>query len=337
MNKTKIILLSIGGVTAVGTLVLAYLIWSAWESKSECEADYESACDSVSQLTAGVKAGEGEKVFPGPRSVKAIDENRERLTQWADDSTTLASVGDRKFEPTSPASFKARLVEDARRLSALPGSVAGKFVKADFGFGFNSFIVGGELPKDAELPQLQREWNDVLLILDTLAESGATSLETVEVKRQAAPKEDRNAKGRKKAKADAAETEKKPTATTVALQFTAPSDALVRALNALTASDRFMVVDSLVFGRAADPIVEKLGGDAKKSAGAASRPARRVRRAAAKQQEANAEEDEKKHGVITDPQNAPDLKVTMQVSVYDFRTAEKPVATDDDKATEEKK
>lgn len=336
MNKTKIILLSIGGVTAVGALVLAYMIWSAWDEKSECAQDYESACDSVSQLMSGVKAGEGEKVYPGPKSVRAIDENRKRYAEWTDDSTELASVGDKKFEPTSPASFKAQLVEDARRLSALPGSVAGKFVKQDFGFGFNSFIVGGALPKEEELPQLQREWNDVLLLLDTLAESGATAVEQVEVKRVAAPKEDKQAKGKKKAKASDTEA-RKPTATTVALQFDAPSEALVRVLNALTANSRFVVVDSLTFVRASDPIAEKLGGDAKKSDGAAARGSRRQRRGAAAQQTAEKPEDDKKHGVITDPQNAPDLKVAMQVSVYDFRTAEKAAATDDVKATEEQK
>lgn len=329
MNKTKIIRISIGGVVLLGALVLAYLIWSAWEAKSENAEALEFAVDGVCGLAAGVelKSDPGAKVYPGENGVKAVTANRERYAEWIETSRTAASVGDRRFDSTTPPAFKAKMVEDAKRLAALPGDVAGKLVKDGFGFGFTELVHGGELPKAEDLPRLQREWNDVVLVVDLLAEAGIASVEEIAVVKagaaEAAVEDPKAAKKAKKKRAKAAEEEVAPPAVTAfTIAFRSSASGLVGALNALTANDRFIITEDLRFSRGGDPIVEKLGGGKigrEQDTAATGRRGRRGR----VQVQAVEETEDKRQGVICDPQSAPALKVSMKVSVYDFHTAEK--------------
>lgn len=317
MNKSKIILASVGGATLVVSLVLAYLIWSAFSDKSEKAADLESAVSTADRLSRL-------PVYPGPEGIKAYKENAETYSAWREEALKVASAGDMRFEPTTPPAFKAFLVDDARRLSALPGAVDGRLVKPDFPFGFKDYITGGVLPAQADLARLQREWFDVSTVIETLAASGVAEVEDVVLAAPApvqeeAPSNKKGKKAKKQAKAEDAESQPAVTAFTVVFR-TRPSG-LVAAVNALITSPRFIVVDDFSFVREKDDIAEALGGDGKKQQEAPAR-GRRGRRGRPAEEEFAQKPEEDKGGVVTDPAKASLLRVTMKFSVYDFRSLE---------------
>lgn len=327
MNKSKIILASVGGATLVVSLVLAYLIWSAFSDKSEKAADLENAVSTADRLSRL-------PVYPGPEGIKAYNENAETYSTWREDALKVASAGDMRFEPTTPPAFKAFLVDDARRLSALPGAVDGRLVKPDFPFGFKDYITGGVLPAQADLARLQREWFDVSTVVETLAASGVAEVEDVVLAVQAPVQEEApsNKKGKKAKKQTKAEdTEGLPAVTAFTVVFRTRPSGLVAAVNAMITSSRFIVVDDFSFVREKDDIAEALGGDGKKQQEAPARGHRR-RRGRQAEEDAAQKPEEDKGGVVTDPATASLLKVTMKFSVYDFRSLEGDAANAADAA-----
>ena len=327
MSKPKIILAAVGGAVVLVSLALGVLIWNAASDWSE----------KVEDLDSTVSAAEGlmrKPVYPGAKGVKALEGNRDAYAMWSAAARELAAQGDCSFEPTTPPAFKAFLVEDAHRLSELPGGVEGKLVKPDFAFGFSSFITGDEMPKDADLPRLQREWYDISTVVRALAVTGV--VEIVEVTRQAAKAaepedQDANAsrkpKKRRAAKGDGADAEKAPLVSVFTVAFRAKPQGLVNAINAIVSSKRFIVVDGMGFVREQDELSDRLEGDAKKESASSRRSGRRSRRGRSEESFAESAADEKgglvPGGVVTDPAKASLLKVSMTFSVYDFRTRQK--------------
>lgn len=311
MNKTKIILLAIGGVALVGTLALGYLIYSSWSDK--CEKDEE----------LGYSEEEGQRltnlaVYPSQAGVKATEANGKAYDEWCGLATGLAAVGDHTPDAQTPASFKSFLTDEAKRYSEMPGTVAGRFVKTDFGFGFDEYVLKGALPSAADMPRLQREWYDVSTFLNLLVDAKASSVAELTLVREEAKPEQTAKGGRKTAKAEADESAK-PDITRFNIQFTASPVALVAVANAIASNPRFIVAESMSFVREQDEIAGKLGEKSAKPQESNRRRGRRTTAAAAV-----AEEEKAQTGVITDPAKAPDFKVTMRVAVYDFRT--KPVS-----------
>lgn len=324
MNKSKIILASIGGVTLVVSLALAYFIWSAMSEKGERLDELDGAEQSLASMMRL-------PVNPGPEAIKAYKDNAETYINWKDDAKKLVTIGDMIFEPTTPPALKAFMVEDARRLSSLPGGVDGAIVRPDFAFGFKEFVLDGNMPAEADVAKIQREWYDMSIVVETLAKSGVIELTDLTLT-SAAPAQaaeqpaDGNRRQRKNAKpaakAKTVEHAEGPAVTCMRLEFRAMPPALVAVANNLMVSRRFIVVDDLTFSRERDELGEKLGGDPKKAAEAqGGRGGRRGRRGRQEESEESAESDAQT-GVVTDPQTAPALKVSMLVSVYDFRSLE---------------
>ena len=324
MNKSKIILASIGGVTLVVSLALAYFIWSAMSEKGERLDELDGAEQSLASMMRL-------PVNPGPEAIKAYKDNAETYINWKDDAKKLVTIGDMIFEPTTPPALKAFMVEDARRLSSLPGGVDGAIVRPDFAFGFKEFVLDGNMPAEADVAKIQREWYDMSIVVETLAKSGVIELTDLTLT-SAAPAQaaeqpaDGNRRQRKNAKpaakAKTAEQAEGPAVTCMRLEFRAMPPALVAVANNLMVSRRFIVVDDLTVSRERDELGEKLGGDPKKAAEAqGGRGGRRGRRGRQEESEESAESDAQT-GVVTDPQTAPALKVSMLVSVYDFRSLE---------------
>lgn len=312
MNKTKITLISIGGVALVGTLVLAYLTYSAFSAKSESVEELEFLGSEGGRLTRM-------KVFPGPEAVDATVANRKAYAEWTENAMALASAGDQRFEETTPASFKAFINDEAKRFADYPGSVDGHLVKGDFGFGFDEYIHKGKLPVATDLPRLQREWNDISVFLGILIDAKASSIVELQLVKQAVEEEDNTRrKGKKKAKKS--DESAKPDITRFDIVFTAGAEALVKILNDIAANSRFVVAESMSFARVTDEIAGKLGEKGlKKQEGG-----RRRRRSEAVAEEAASADGEAMTGMVTDPATIPDFKVAMKVAVYDFRTKAKP-------------
>jgi len=305
MNKTKIILISIAAVVALGTAVLAFLTYSAISARSESGEEAEFLETEARRLA-------GLKVYPGAESVKATEDNRKAYESWRDLALALASAGDQKFEETTPASFKAAINEDAKRIAALPGSIEGRFVRNEFGFGFDEYINKGKLPAAADLPRLQREWSDISTFIAILTDAKASSI--VEIQMAKAPEPEEAAPRRTKGKAKAAETATRDI-TRFDIVFTASPEALIKVLNDIAANPRFIVAESCAFARTPDALSEKLGEkSAKKTEGG------RRRRRSETVAEEPAADAEASVGVVTSPEAVEDYKVTMKVAVYDFRT-----------------
>ena len=266
MNKTRMTLAVMGGVIGLAVLAAAYFTWSALAAKTATmEGDDDEGVDGLETVVSKAQTLSRKPVYPCTESVKAIDADVVRVTDWQAEAKKLAIRGDRVYPKTTPAAFKTFIVSDAKRLSALPGLVNGALVKPGFAFGpFKDYISESKMPAEAQLAELQRRWDDVATVVEALAACGAAELtdvafKTVEVKEE--PKNDRRSRKAAKPRKSSAdeETEKAPSANTYVFSFSARPAALVKAVNALETSERFIVVDGFTFGRAGDALAVALG------------------------------------------------------------------------------
>ena len=337
MNKNRMILAAIGGVIGLAVLVMAYFTWSAYAAKTAAiEGDEES--EGLDTVVSKAQTLSHKPVYPCAESVKKTEEKAEQFADWKAEAAKLVSRGDKVFEKTTPAAFKTFIVSDAKRLAALPGAVNGALVKPAFDFGpFKDYIAEGKMPAEDKLAVLQRQWDDVAIIVEALSGCGIAELTGIELKERKVeeavqPQKGKNQKAnkaRKPARKDAPE-EKEPAAHTYAFTFTTRAPGFVKSINTLSTAERFIVVDDFTFTRAQDAIAEVLGGDEKKAAQQASgRRNRRNRRAAAEVAPEEANDSAKKNGIVTDPVLDAPFTAVLTVTVYDFRSLEEePAATD---------
>lgn len=334
MNKNRMILAVSGGVIGLAVLAMAYFNWSAWSAKvAALEGDDEGEV-GLESVQSQAQALSRKSVYPCAESVKAIEANAEKVDAWRAEAEKLASRGDRPARKTTPAQFKADIAADAKRLAALPGQVGGLLVKPDFAFGpFSPYIAEGKMPADAELAELTRRWDDVQLVVEILGACGVAELTDVAFKAEASqePKVDerdakksrknakKNAAKKNAAKKAAAAPASAPSAFSYVFTFATRAPAFVRAINALSTNDRFVVIDDFSFSRTVDPVGEALGVSSRKDAANAAR-GRRGRRGAPAPEEKK--EDVSKNNVVTDPALDAPFAATLAVTVYDFRTME---------------
>ena len=326
MNVNQKILAASGGVIALAVAAAGFFAWSAYSDKVAALEGDDEGNDGLLFVQEKAAALSRKSVYPCAGSVKAIDENASCLDDWQKVNAHRAALGDRSVLPMTSAQFKTELVAQAKRLAALPGEVNGALAKPGFAFGpFSPYIAEGKMPSPAELPDLQRRWDDVTLVVEALAQAGVSELVDVAFGADAAAQEPKDAKKGvkkpvkrpppKKNKAKNAPTDEasKLKACSYVFTFTAHPAALVKAVNALGTHERFIVVDSMTLSRQADPVADALGGLEKKNE--PSRASRRGRRAAEEQQK----KDEDVGGrVVTDPATAAPVKVTLKMTVYDF-------------------
>ncbi len=327
MSKPKIILITIGGVIALATIALAVMIWMAFSGRSEQVEELDISRSDAERLVRL-------PIYPGPAGVRALESNRTDFASWTASARELAARGDKAFERTTSPAFKTFLVEDARRLSELPGAVEGKLVKAGFAFGFAEYISGGVMPKEEDLPRLQREWYDVSTVIKALAVTGVTEIAEVTLQVRPKAEEDTNMtrKNKRKNKAKVEVDTSEPNVTRMSVTFKARAQGIVNAINAIAASPRFIVVDDLSFYHETDELQAALDGDKKEEGASSSRRSSRRRRSSTTTEApkpsfgANATDDAAPQTnavrVVSDPARVAPFKVTMTFSVYDFRTKE---------------
>lgn len=331
MNKNKIVMASIGGVCLLASLALAYLAYEQMDETCTMREDLESTRESIEK---SIKAA----VKPTAAAVEAVEANRKAYEEWTAEAKRLAGRGDKQFAPTTDAAFKTFMLNEAKRMSAFAGGNNGKLVKEDFDFGFKKFIVEGAMPQAAELPTLQRQWDDVTTVVTALAEAGIYELVSLVLKDDGAPapeaaqadtgRGNRRRGGGQNRGAKAAEAEEKPyDVTAMEVRFTTRPSGLVKALNTLAKSERFCVVENFQFKRTKDDLREALGESKNAADGSAgARVGRRGRRAAAETEESGGEDDSAKKGtLVTDPSTASLLEASMTVKVFDFRTKKEEV------------
>ena len=328
MNRNRTILAATGGVIALAALVAAYFAWSSWSAKTAA-VDGDDENEGLDAVVARAEQLSRSPVYPCAESVKATEENAGRLSDWMQGARLAAAGGDRVFAKTTPPAFKTFLVQDAKRLVSLPGSASGALAKPDFAFGpFSGYIAGGALPSEAQRAELQRRWDDIAVVTETLASCGVGELTGVQYKPdEKKAEEEAPARGNRRQKKKPAKSAKQEAGAksvssySYVFTFTARPHALVRAVNALESSERFITVDDFSFVREKDAIAEALGGGEAKS-GAAKTSGRRSRRGAAQAPAADEKAAEAKSGIVTDPQLDAPFVVTMTVTVHDFRSLE---------------
>ena len=348
MNKNRMILAVVGGIIGLAVLVTVYLTWCSWSAKTAAvEGDDES--DGLDAVVAKAQQLSRSPVYPCAESVKATEENAKKLSDWVEAAHRLASGGDRTFKKTTPPAFKAFLVQDAKRLASLHGAVNGALVQPDFAFGpFKDYISEGKMPPEAKLAELQRRWDDVATLSETLSECGVDELVSVDFRDGAAADGQKEAaeqqrgprrkppRGRKPA---AEENSFKPAAFAYTVVYRARPNALVKSLNAFATCERFVVVDSVSFDRARDGLAEALGGEEKKADSVQAAGRRRRRRGGDEPSaaQASAEESAAKGGIVTDPVLDAPFTVTLAVTVYDFGSLADDAAAKGDAAAKDEK
>ena len=330
LSKNQIVMLSIGGVALVASLALGYLAFSAYSAKSE-------ATENAERDTGAVRSLLGAAISPDAASVAAVNKNRDALAGWTEAAISTASAGDRAIATdVNEAAFKQKLVDEARVMSGLPGGVDGKIMKDVSAFGFPEFVSGDKLPTKDQLPRLQRQWGDVCTLVKTLSDCGVVEVVRIEpgaaanqqAQASAEPKKDaKKSKKRKKGK-DAEDEKPAYTEEKYAIDFRAKPAALVKVVNALATSQRFIVVESLDFARESDMIGKTLGEGDKKGADAEQQSSRPRRRRRGSEQpefgadvaapDAAAEADK---GVVNDPDKEEPFLVKAIVLTYDFGSA----------------
>ena len=327
MNKNRMILAIAGGVIGVAVLATAYLAWSAMAAKTAAiEGDDEEGTPGLDSVIAKAQSLSHQEIYACVASVQMIESNAQHVAAWQDEALKTVSRGDKMFNPTTSAAFKTFLVSDAKRLAMLPGSVNGALAAENFTFGpFREYIVEGKMPAEAQLTQLQRQWDDIASVVELLAEAGIARLTDIQLKVREAPVEEAPKKVRKpnkkasKKKAEA-ESDKAPIANTYVFAFTTRPAAFVKAINLLGTGERFIVVEDFALQHPNDALSTILGGESKQQENARS-GRRRGRRGVAVEQKP-AEEDVLKNGIVTDPLLDAPCAVSMTLTVYDFRSLE---------------
>lgn len=341
MNKTKMTLIGLGGFAVLASAVVGTLAFLSWSDNADRQQDLDDALSSARRLSQS-------KVALSASAVKAIEANAGKYAEWMAAAREQAASGDIFVERTSAPAFKAQMVADAKRMGGNPGAIEGKIVAADFGFGFGDYITGGKLPPADELPRLQREWADVVRVVDLLIKAEVSGISEITVQREKpaaeeAPQPRRGGRSAKGAKKPSAEAEAlKPDMTTLNVTFLTRPSGLVEALNAFATDSRFIVAENLSFLTESDEISKNLGGERKEEKKVGGRRGG-GRRGGARTEKAEAEKEAElealaaKGGIITDPNNLPDMKVSLTVRVYDFKTAKAAAAapTAADEAEEE--
>ena len=335
MSKNQIVMAAIGGVTLVASGVLGYLAFDAFSSKAEAVEAGDGAKESVRRLLRA-------DVSPDKESELAYRKNADTLAGWTEAALATAAAGDRAVSSDiNPAAFKQKLVDEARALSELEGGVDGKIVKPGFNFGLPDFVTGDKLPEQEMLPKYQRLWGDIRLVFEMLQACGVAEIVRIEpagvVSAAAQTQQEEKPKAKKgRGKKDAEAEKPVYTVEQYAVDFRAKPAALVKAVNALATTPRFIVVDSMSFAREGDMIAAALGeGEKAKGAQQQAAGGRHSRRKKVVEEvEKPAEESEEKKGLVNDPVNEAPFLVKITLSTYDFGSAANKPAAGEEAAVE---
>ena len=288
---------------------LSYMAYEASASRTEAEDTLQSENEAFNRFNSA-------PVFPSAASIASVKSNEMAWSVWYDTAFSLAGRGDKELPTETPPVFKQRLQSTVRRLQALNGEVSGKLSQPTFYFGFDKFL--GEtdaLPQSAEIPVLAAQLDFIEGFAEMLAEAGVMEVKSLVCVPQN-PEDTECAR----------HLDYKVT-------FASRPAGIVRTINALATSTRFVSIDGFSFKETGDSITPRLSSEGKKDEASGGRRGRRGRRGAAVEEE-KVDDSRKENRVVTDPSANAVFDVSMTVKVYDFRT---PPETDDTSKSKKKK
>lgn len=291
-DKVKTIGFGLLGVWVLFAAGLGYFAYDATSVREEAESSLREENDAFRRFNDAA-------VFPSAASIASVKSNEVTWGAWYDAALVFAGRGDRDIPEETPPVFKQRLQSTVRRLQALPGEVDGKLSAPTFFFGFERYLGEADaLPRKDDIPRLATQLDFIEYFAETLAESGVKEVKSLVCRE---PKDD----GEGVRHLDYAVT------------FSTRPAGLVKAVNALAASQRFIVVSEFSFRETGDAITPRLSSDKKKDA--AQGRGRRGRRGAAAEEEQQVDDSKKANRLVTDPAVNAEFEVSMTVKVYDFR------------------
>ena len=311
MNPEKIKMI---GYVSLGLWVvlaggLGYLAYDASSSRTEAESTLEEENSAFNRFNNA-------PVFPSATSIASVKSNEMAWSIWYDTAFSLAQRGDKDIPLETPPVFKQRLQSTVRRLQALSGEVSGKLSQPTFYFGFDKFLGEADaLPQSAEIPVLAAQLDFIESFAEMLAEAGVMEVKSLVCVPQN-PEDTECAR----------HLDYKVT-------FASRPAGIVRTINALATSTRFVSIDGFSFKETGDSITPRLSSDGKKDEASSGRRGRRGRRSAAAEEE-KVDDSRKENRVVTNPSANAVFDVSMTVKVYDFRT---PQETDDTSKSKKKK
>ena len=321
MNKSKLAMAVIGGVAGLMAVGIGVMVWMQTDACDEKRFELDS---QFSRQSANAAAN--------PAVAEAHRKNEKSLVDWA--KASYAFVGDRSVRELDAdqeaSAFKQQMMDEWRALTKLPADSDVKIIKETFFFGdtFKDFISQGSMPSAKDKPRLQREWDDLMHMMDIFLKSGVTELVGVEVVRKKSdePAADEKRQRRRQSSGAAATVEPYPSSEeTYVLRFTARPEALVKTLNAIASDEkRFMSASIRTFEQAGDPLVMMLGGGDKdkESRRGRVRRGRRAQEAEAAETAEGVEAEIARKGLVTNPETCEPFTVTLEVTTYDFVPAE---------------
>lgn len=311
MNPEKIKMI---GYVSLGLWVvlaggLGYMAYDASSSRTEAEATLEEENSAFNRFNSA-------PVFPSAPSIASVKSNEMSLSIWYDTAFSLAQRGDKEIPLETPPVFKQRLQSTVRRLQSLNGEVSGKLSQPTFYFGFDKFLGEADaLPQSAEIPVLAAQLDFIESFAEMLAEAGVMEVKSL----VCVPQNPEDAEC-------ARHLDYKVT-------FASRPAGIVKTINALAASTRFVSIDGFSFRETGDSITPRLASDGKKDEASGGRRGRRGRRGAAVEEE-KVDDSRKENRVVTNPSANAVFDVSMTVKVYDFRT---PPDTEDNSKSKKKK
>jgi hypothetical protein len=325
INRQQGIVIGVGAVLGVACLVLGALFFMALSTSSGAAEQRDQAYEQLKSLYQA-------KVFPSNANIKRIKEDQVLLEAWAMEASNVLSRAAIRVEDLSPVRFKQELQETVRELVAKK-SPAGKFVTADFKFGFDRYMDSDNLPQKSDVAQLAQQLKLIHLVVRELYAANIGRLTVVErdvFEADAADKKSgaSSAAPRRAAAAAARRPGQTPATGTAAAEtdamspvlssmltrqkftfgFQAKPSALIGALNRLAAMDAFLVVTGVEFVKSEDSILiaEQRKKEAAKAAEEAKASATSVAVPAGDR-------------TVTDPEREPPLNVKLSVDVYLFK------------------
>ena len=311
MNPEKIKMI---GYVSLGLWVvlaggLGYMAYDASSSRTEAEATLEEENSAFNRFNSA-------PVFPSAPSIASVKSNEMSLSIWYDTAFSLAQRGDKEIPLETPPVFKQRLQSTVRRLQSLNGEVSGKLSQPTFYFGFDKFLGEADaLPQSAEIPVLAAQLDFIESFAEMLAEAGVMEVKSLVCVPQN-PEDTECARH-----------------LDYKVMFASRPAGIVKAINALAASTRFVSIDGFSFRETGDSITPRLASDGKKDEASGGRRGRRGRRGAAVEEE-KVDDSRKENRVVTNPSANAVFDVSMTVKVYDFRT---PPDTEDNSKSKKKK
>ena len=311
MNPEKIKMI---GYVSLGLWVvlaggLGYMAYDASSSRTEAEATLEEENSAFNRFNSA-------PVFPSAPSIASVKSNEMSLSIWYDTAFSLAQRGDKEIPLETPPVFKQRLQSTVRRLQSLNGEVSGKLSQPTFYFGFDKFLGEADaLPQSADIPVLAAQLDFIESFAEMLAEAGVMEVKSLVCVPQN-PEDTECARH-----------------LDYKITFASRPAGIVKAINALAASTRFVSIDGFSFRETGDSITPRLASDGKKDEASGGRRGRRGRRGAAVEEE-KLDDSRKENRVVTNPSANAVFDVSMTVKVYDFRT---PPDTENNSKSKKKK